>query len=95
MKVKHFSSKSNLTELDPSFMGSGSVRGAQYKRGLPEHKTTFFYTHESKPEDIVVSTSPHQYEADLSGKSIYDLDTDKDNFANLRRGANLKKPILS
>lgn len=81
MKVKHFSSKSNLTELDPSFMGSG-VAGAQYKRGVPEHKSSFFYTHDSTPEDVVARQSPHEYEADLSNYKIYNLDDDKEGLVS-------------
>lgn len=88
MKVKHFSSQPNLNELDPKFMGSSGVRGAQYKRGLPEHRSVFFYTHDSKPEDLVTTHAKHGYEADLSGHSIYDLDTDPDNLIGAMKQRN-------
>jgi hypothetical protein len=80
MKVKHFSPKPDITELDPDLMGSSGVRSVQLKRAPPKHKTSFFYTQDSKPESIVQQSSPHEYEADLSDHNIYDLDQDSNNY---------------
>lgn len=82
MKLVHYSPHENLTELDPNKMGSSGVGGAQYKRGLPENKSTFYYTEDSAPESLVTQNSPHRYSADATGKSIYDLDTDPDKLVS-------------
>ena len=82
MKLVHYSPHANLTELDPNKMGSSGVGGAQYKRGLPENKSTFYYTEDSAPESLVTQNSPHKYSADATGKSVYDLDTDPDKLVS-------------
>lgn len=87
-KIIHYSTKPDLTELDPSFMGSSGISGAQYKRGIPENKSSFFYTDDSEPEDVVTDRAPHKYEADSSRYKIYDLDEDKEDLANEARRRN-------
>jgi len=88
-ELVHYSRTAGLKQLDPNKMGTSGVGGAQYKRGVPENKSTFFYTANSKPEDMVaqgavskytVRTQPHH--------KIYDLGTDPDHLVHEMRSRN-------
>lgn len=73
----HYSPVQGLKQLDPNQMGTSGVRGAQYKRGIPEHRSTFFYTANSKPEDSVVQNAKSKYVVNLSPEhKVYDLKND-------------------
>lgn len=71
----HFSRTRGLKEINPAKMGTSGVGGAQYKRGLPEHKTSFYYTEDSKPEDLVLQGADTKYIVKMPA-NVYDLDAD-------------------
>jgi 8-oxo-dGTP pyrophosphatase MutT (NUDIX family) len=75
----HYSSQSGLKQIDPLKMGSG-VKGAQYKRGVPENKSSFFYTQDSKPEDLVTQNAKSKYTVKMP-ENVYDYDKDPNNYA--------------
>jgi hypothetical protein len=76
----HYSPKSSLTEIDPSFQGVRKI-GAESKQGRPEHPVSFFYMENTKPEDIVTSGSVSKYHVKVDHqKPIYDLGKDKHDF---------------
>jgi hypothetical protein len=89
LKLVHYSAQNNLSQIDPNKMGTSGISGAQYKRGLPENKTSFFYTHDSNPEDMVLQNSHHKYTAELGPQyKVYDADSDPQNLKQLARSKN-------
>ena len=75
----HYSRQSGLKSLDPEKMGTSGVRGAQYKRGIPENKSTFYYTKKSEPESEVISGARAKYTTKLGPEhKVYDLNKDPD-----------------
>ena len=89
LDLVHYSTNDNLSEVDPNKMGSSGVGGSQYKRGLPETKSSFFYTAESKPEDLVTQKAPHKYAASLdSSHKIYDYTNDPEKMIAAQKTKN-------
>src|SRR5690606_37949235 len=76
----HYSRTPGLKQLDPSKMGTSGVGGAQYKRGVPENRSTFFYTADSEPEDIVTQGSTVKYTVQVHPSHIYDLGKDPEHL---------------
>lgn len=64
----HFSTVSGLTELDPNYIGAGSlsIRESQDTR-VP---VTFFYQAGTEPESLVLSRASARYEADLPDRLL-------------------------
>lgn len=83
----HFSPTKGLKEISPAKMGTSGVGGAQYKRGLPEHRTSFFYTENSLPEDLVTQGAMSKYIV-KAPTNVYDLDTDPHGFKKEARARN-------
>jgi hypothetical protein len=80
-ELVHYSRTPGLKTLDPAKMGTSGVHGAQYKRGIPEHKSTFFYTADSEPEHEVTQGATSRYTFRPGPEhSIYDLTQDRDNL---------------
>jgi GNAT superfamily N-acetyltransferase len=76
-ELVHYSPTTGLKTLDPSFMGTSGVRGAQYKRGVPENKSTFYYTLDSHPEAEVTQGARSAYSVRLEPHhKVYDLAQD-------------------
>lgn len=74
----HYSTQKGLKEIHPEKMGTG-VRGLQYKRGLPENKSSFFYTEDSEPEQMVAENAQSKYMVKMP-QNVYDFSTDPENF---------------
>lgn len=74
----HYSSEKGLKTIHPEKMGSG-VRGLQYKRGLPENKSSFYYTENSKPEEMVTQNAQSKYIVKMP-QNVYDFSKDLQNF---------------
>lgn len=73
MKLIYYSKNPNLTEIDPSYMGTGAP-SAENRFGVPKVKRSFFYTEGSEPEPIVLSSSPHKYEVNIpDDHKLYDI----------------------
>jgi 8-oxo-dGTP pyrophosphatase MutT (NUDIX family) len=70
----HYSSQKGLKQIDPEKMGTG-VKGLQTKRGIPENKTSFFYTEDSEPESLVSDRASFKYKIKMP-ENIYDLSKD-------------------
>lgn len=88
-KLVHYSRTPGLKQLDPNKMGTSGVGGMQYKRGVPENKSTFFYTHDSKPEDMVTQGAASKYTVNLQPhQKVYDLGTDPDHLVREMRSRN-------
>ena len=88
-KLVHFSPMENLIEVDPSKMGTSGVGGMQYKRGLPEHKSSFFYSNTSEPESLVTQKAPHKYEAELEDHhKVYDFKNDPEQLIQEQKARN-------
>lgn len=88
-KLVHFSPMENLIEIDPSKMGTSGVGGMQYKRGLPENKSSFFYSNASEPESLVTQKAPHKYEAELEDHhKIYDFKNDPEQLVQEQKARN-------
>ena len=77
-QLTHYSKTPGLKSIDPNYMGSG-VKGAQYKRGVPENKSSFYYEHGTEPEPFVTENSSSKYTTTMKpGQKVYDLTTDPD-----------------
>jgi GNAT superfamily N-acetyltransferase len=85
----HYSRTKGLKQLDPNKMGTSGVGGAQYKRGIPENRSTFFYTVNSKPEDMVTQSASAKYIVRPKPEhKIYDLSTDPEHLMVEQRKRN-------
>jgi GNAT superfamily N-acetyltransferase len=72
--LTHYSAHQGLKELHPEMMGSSGISGAQYKRGVPENKSTFYYSHGSAPEPQVLNHAKSKYTAKLDpSHKVYDM----------------------
>lgn len=73
----HYSRTPGLTELDPDFLGKGSLSRSERNDTRVPH--TFFYMKGTEPEVLVKSTSRARYEAKLPpGSKILDIATRPD-----------------
>jgi len=85
----HYSRTKGLKQLDPAKMGSSGVGGLQYKRGVPENKSTFFYTANSKPEDMVTQNASAKYIVRPKPEhKVYDLGVDPEHLIPAMRQQN-------
>jgi hypothetical protein len=82
----HYSRRAGLKELDPSQMGTG---GTRMKQQPPEHKSTFYYTPESKPEQEVTQGAKSRYTIKVGPEhKIYDLSQDPDKMYQAAQASN-------
>jgi len=92
VKGVHFSPKKGLTELDPSYHGTGA-KGAErsYTERMDEDlQPTFFYIDEGKgvaPENIVNTRGVNRYETEL--KKMYDTKADPDGLMAQAKAENI------
>lgn len=87
-QLTHYSSTPGLKSIDPNYMGSG-VKGAQYKRGVPENKSSFYYEHGTEPEPFVTENSTTKYTTSMKpNQKVYDLASDPDKVMQTVRDNN-------
>jgi len=85
----HYSKTPGLKQLDPNKMGSSGVGGAQYKRGVPENKSTFYYTADSQPEALVTQNAQSKYLVQPNPEhKVYDLGLDPEHLVREARARN-------
>ncbi len=76
MRFRHWSTQSDLSTVDPKFMGKGVSTWAERGR---TNKVTALYpyeTNEEQPEKLVASGAPHQYVAEIPAQLLYDASRD-------------------
>jgi hypothetical protein len=77
----HYSRTSGLKQLDPAHMGTSGIGGLQYKHGVPENKSTFYYTQGSNPESMVTQGARSKYVVRPTPQHrIYDLGLDPEHL---------------
>lgn len=85
----HFSKTPNLSSVDPKYMGTSGIAGAQYKRGIPDNKYSFFYTKRTNPEPLVQNNSVYKYHAKLPEDfKLYDIGKDPENLVGEQMSQN-------
>jgi hypothetical protein len=93
IKLVHYSPDENLKEISPNFHGKRKI-GSEVKRGVPEHKVSFFYREGTKPEDIVTTGAKAKYVAKLNeGHRLYDLGEDSESVLGSVKARADKKEI--
>jgi hypothetical protein len=95
----HFSRAEGLSELDPSYYGTGAFSGERQmvrQEGLPNR--TYLYSGPEgtvRPEESVGRIGQHVYEAKLN--NLYDVNADPEGLVKLAKAYNLSdyKPALN
>lgn len=82
LHLDHYSPKEGLTELDPSFQGTGHA-GQERNKGEDRVPRTYFYMRGTKPESIF--DNHYRYEATIKSPKLYDLSADPHGLTALRQ----------
>lgn len=76
LDVSHYSKIGGLTEIDPSFYGTG--RGKSYHRMMKGINKSFFFVGNSKPNasENVSGAGMQRYRTSIDSSRVYDMDKD-------------------
>lgn len=92
VNLVHYSPEQGLKTIEPKYHGVRGI-GAEVRHTSPEHKTSFYYTEGTKPEDIVVSGAKSKYTAKLGDRRIYDIATDPEGVISAAKEKTNEKSI--
>jgi hypothetical protein len=80
MRLYHFSSKNNLTSLNPNEFGKNSYTRSDKK--VSDVPRVFFYTDPTQKESFFKTPSVFLYSTEVDDELIYDLNEDKEDLKN-------------
>jgi hypothetical protein len=92
----HFSTTSNLKELDPMYQGSAGRHSPETKHGRPEHPRVYFYEENTPTESVVTSGAKSKYIVKHPGSDkIHDIAKDAEGLQQQAKEQWIQKPTGS